>query len=286
MVGPGEAGCSAHEGEESMKRRDFVAAASGASLLPNLGSAAEAAAEAGPSGSSPQVLELRRYRLRFGPMEARFADYQKSVLLPALGRAGIKPVGAFSTLTGPDSPAVYLLLPHPNADSVLTLASRLTADAEYERGAAAFRSLPASDPPYVRRESSLLSAFAGAPAVEVPTGPQAAASRVFELRTYESHNEAAGAKKIEMFEKGGEIAIFRRVGLQPVFFGRNVVGPNLPSLTYLLVFADMAAREKNWATFRDDPAWVKLRAMPGYANADILTNITSVFLRPTDYSQI
>jgi NIPSNAP len=269
-----------------MKRRDFVAAASGASLLPNLGNAAEATPQGGSSGTSPQVLELRRYRLRFGPMEARLADYQKNVLLPALGRAGIRPVGAFSVLTGPDNPAAYLLLPHPNADSVLALAARLGADAEYQRGAAAFRSLPASDPPYVRRESSLLLPFAEAPAVEVPTGPQAVASRVFELRTYESHNEAAGAKKIEMFEKGGEIAIFRRVGLEPVFFARNVVGPNLPSLTYMLVFADMAAREKNWATFREDPAWLKLRATPGYANAEILTNITSVFLRPTDYSQI
>ena len=169
---------------------------------------------------------------------------------------------------------------------MLTLAARLGADAEYQRAAASFRSLPASDPPYLRRESSLLSAFAAAPTVEVPTGPEAAASRVFELRTYESHNEAAGAKKIEMFEKAGEIAIFRRVGLHPVFFARNVVGSNLPSLTYMLVFADMAAREKNWATFREDPEWVKLRATPGYSNAEVLTTITNLFLRPTDYSQI
>jgi hypothetical protein len=187
---------------------------------------------------------------------------------------------------GPDNPAVYLLLPHPSPESVLTLVARLGADAEYQRGAASFRSLPAGDPPYVRRESSLLQSFAAAPTVEIPAGAQAAASRVFELRTYESHNEAAGAKKIEMFEKAGEIPLFRRVGLQPVFFARNVIGANLPSLTYMLVFADMAAREKNWATFREDPEWLKLRATPGYTNAEILTSTTNLFLRPTDYSQI
>jgi NIPSNAP len=274
------------EGEESMNRRDFVAAAGGASLLPNVGTAAEQTTASGGPGPAPQILELRRYRLRFGPMEARFAEYQKNVLVPALNRVGVKPVGAFSVLVGPDNPAVHLLLPHPSADSVLTLATRLGADPEYQKGASSFRSLPAGDPPYVRRESSLLQAFPAAPTVEVPAGPQAAASRVFELRTYESHNEAAGAKKIEMFEKAGEIAIFRRVGLQPVFFGRNVVGPNLPSLTYMLVFADMAAREKSWSAFRDDPEWVKLRATPGYSNAEILTNITTLFLRPADYSQI
>ena len=65
-----------------------------------------------------------------------------------------------------------------------------------------------------------------------------------------------------------------------------MIGSNLPSLTYMLVFADMAAREKSWATFREDPEWVKLRTTPGYSNAEVLTNITNLFLRPTDYSQI
>jgi NIPSNAP len=219
-------------------------------------------------------------------MEARFAEYQRNLLVPALNRAGVKPVGAFSVLVGPDDPAMHLLLPHPNADSVLTLGARLAADAEYQRGAAAFRSLPAGDSPYVRRESSLMAAFAATPTLEVPAGPQAVATRVFELRTYESHNEAAGARKIEMFEKAGEIAIFRRTGLQPVFFARNVIGPNLPSLTYMLVFADLTAREKSWAAFREDPEWVKLRTTRGYSNAEILTSTTNLFLRPTDYSQI
>jgi hypothetical protein len=129
-------------------------------------------------------------------------------------------------------------------------------------------------------------AFDSVPAVEVPTGPLAAPSRVFELRTYESHNENAGLKKIEMFEKGGEIAIFRRVGLAPVFFGRDLIGPTLPSLTYMLVFPDLATREKNWVVFRDDPEWAKLRATPGFSNAEILTNINVQILRPTAYSQI
>jgi len=272
-----------------MNRRDFVAASLGASLVPALGEAGPAQAAGADktrAGSLPQLLELRRYRLRFGPMEGRFAEYQKNVLVPALNRAGIKPVGAFTVLVGPDGPAVYLLLPHPNAESVATLAARVAADAEYQRGATAFRSLPATDPPYVRRESSLMAAFDTVPTVEVPTGPLAVPSRVFELRTYESHNEAAGRKKIEMFEKAGEIAVFRRVGLAPVFFARNVIGPALPSLTYMLVFADAAAREKSWGAFRDDPEWVKLRATPGYTNAEILSNASNLLLRPTDYSQI
>ena len=57
-----------------MKRRDFVAAAGGASLVPSLGSTDQGTQGSGSVGAALQVLELRRYRLRFGPMEARFAE--------------------------------------------------------------------------------------------------------------------------------------------------------------------------------------------------------------------
>jgi hypothetical protein len=273
-----------------MDRRDFVAGSLGAALAPAAaGPAGAADATAGaqtPVSQRPLLLELRRYQFRFGPMEARFTEYAKGALLPALNRAGVKPVGAFTVVFGADTPAVYLLLAHPGPDSVSTLGGRIVSDPEYMRAATAFRSLPATDPPYVRRDSSLMTAFDAFPSVEVPAGPLAVPSRIFELRTYESHNENANLKKIEMFEKAGEIGIFRRVGLAPVFFGRNVVGPRLPSLTYMLVFPDLATREKNWAVFRDDPEWVKVRTTPGFSNAEILTNISVQILRPTDYSQV
>ena len=87
-----------------------------------------------------------------------------------------------------------------------------------------------------------------------------------------------------MFEKGGELPIFARVGVTPVFFGRNVVGSGMPSLTYLSVFPDMAARDKAWAAFGEDPDWVKLRGQSQFA--DNVSNIRIEMLRPTAYSQI
>src|SRR5205823_3238066 len=98
-----------------------------------------------------------------------------------------------------------------------------------------------SDPSYVRVESSLMAAFEGIPKLEVPEKK----SRIFELRTYESHSKKANKKKIEMFNKG-EIAIFRRAGLQPVFFGETLTGTKLPNLTYMLTFENIAAHDKNW----------------------------------------
>lgn len=220
-------------------------------------------------------------------MLTRFNEYAKTVLVPALNRVGVKPVGAFTVTIGPNNPTVYLLLPHPNAESLVKLdAGLLDGDAEYRKGALSVRALPATDPLYVRIESSLMHAFDTLPEVVAPAGAAAVPSRIFELRTYESHNRAANRKKIEMFEKGGEIAIFRRLGMAPVFFGRDLVGARLPSLTYMLVFPDMAARDKCWADFGADPEWVKLRTTPGYGNAEILSGTNIALLRPTDYSQL
>jgi hypothetical protein len=285
-----------------MDRRSFLASSTGAALVaaaPDVATpattpaaprpAADARAGGGdetPASVRRSIFELRLYHLRVGPMDTRFGAYAKESLLPALNRAGVLPVGGFTVLFGPDSPTVYLLLPHPTADSVVTLGERLEADTEYRKSAAAFLALPAGDPPYVRVDSWLLTAFATVPKLEPPSGPNAVPGRVFELRSYESHSEAAGRKKVEMFEAGGEIAIFRRVGVTPVFFGRNVAGPRLPGLTYMSVFPDLAAREKAWAAFRDDPAWVKLRSTPGYTNAEIVSNTHVTMLRPADYSQI
>jgi NIPSNAP len=273
-----------------MHRREFVrAGVAAAALSPDGARAADGEAQVKDdtkATAASRILELRRYRLRFGAGQTRYAEYAKGVLLPALNRAGVKPVGAFTILVGPESPSVYLLLSHPNAESVWSAPSRLAADPEYAKAAEPFRTLPATDPLYVGRESALMIPFDTMPDVEVPAGLGTAASRIFELRIYSSHNEAAGRKKIEMFEKAGEIAIFRRVGLNPVFFARNVTGPVLPSLTYMLAFADVGAREKAWSVFREDPEWTKLSTTPGYTNAEILTTTSNWLLRPTDYSQI
>jgi hypothetical protein len=84
----------------------------------------------------------------------------------------------------------------------------------------------------------------------------------------------------------GEVDIFRRVGLTPVFFSRTLIGPRMPNLVYMLVHENLAAREKSWNAFRNDPDWKKLSGTTGYGDAEIVTNITTVLLRPAPYSQV
>jgi hypothetical protein len=200
-----------------------------------------------------------------------------------MNRAGVNRVGAFTVVYGENAPSLVLLLVHPSLDSVASLRDRLAADAEYGRAGAAVLDAPLADPAFVRVESSLLRAFEAMPTLEPSAGAGTAASRVFELRTYESHSDRAALNKLGMFN-AGEVPIFRRAGLAPVFFGETLVGAKMPSLTYMLTFPDMAARDRAWSAFGGDPAWKALSADPQYR--DNVSAISDVILRPAAYSQV
>ena len=129
---------------------------------------------------------------------------------------------------------------------------------------------------YERIESSLLGAIASMPKLEKP---DASKPRLLNLRIYESHNERAARKKIEMFNEH-ELPIFRRVGLTPVFFGETLIGRRMPNLTYMLVFPDDAARKAAWRQFGPDPEWIKLKSIPEYADKEIVSHITNKILDP------
>ncbi len=264
-----------------MKRREFLKSTFALSTVAAMSSTLSAAES--KKRVAREYYELRHYRLRRGTMPTRFDDFYRDVALPAWNRAGVSPVGVFDVTVGNDLPSKYVLLPAKSLDALEAARQKFDADPAVRN--AEFTKASPTDSAYVRKESSLMVAFSSIPKLELPTQTAAQQPRVFELRTYESHSKAANLKKIEMFDTG-EIGIFRRTGLTPVFFGETIVGTRLPNLTYMLVFPDMATREKNWDTFRADPEWKKLSATPGYTDAEIVTNISNTILKPTAYSQI
>lgn len=264
-----------------MKRRDFLKSATLATGITALGTGATVSAAA--SGGGRQFFELRRYRLRFGPQQKRFDNYARNALIPALKRAGVGPVGVFRNSHGQEGPSFNVLIPYQSLDQLAEVRDRLATDKKHLADGKEFLATPSTDPSYDSLASSVFVGFAGMPRIEVP--PASMKSRVFELRTYQSHSLEANRKKVEMFNVG-EIAIFRETGLRPVFFGEAIIGDRMPRLTYMLVFESMAARDEHWKKFGSHPDWKALRSRPEYADSAILSRITNVFLRPTGYSEI
>ena len=258
-----------------MKRREFLAAAS---IAPIAGVSSLAAADSGDG--KQQYFEFRQYHLNVGSKKNMVGNFLRKVGIPAMNRIGIGPVGVFNTMYGPNSPTLYVLMVHKSLDTVMNSASLLMVDDQYRKAGAEFIDTPLSESAYVRMESSLMVAFKGLPQLRVPEKKP----RIFELRTYESHSIKASKKKIEMFNEGGEIKVFLKTGLQPVFFGETLIGPKMPNLTYMLVFDDLVDRDAKWKVFGGDPEWKKLRSNPEYK--ETVSNITDIILRPTSYSQI
>ncbi len=270
---------------DTLSRRHFLAtslAAAGAAGAPALLRASD-----DPSGPATprEYYELTRYHLRRGPKQKLFDAFMKEAAIPALNRAGIGPVGVFHVMAGPDSPTAHVLLPMRSPDGILAAHHRILADPDLQSAGKEFLAASPDSPAFTRAESAFMIAFEGMPKLEVPAAAEGNKPRIFELRTYESHSRRANLKKIEMFNIG-EIALFRRTGLAPVFFGETLVGTRLPNLTYMLTFENMAARDANWATFVADPEWKKMSSTPGYTDPEIVSNISNVFLRPAPYSQI
>jgi len=264
-----------------MQRRSFVkssilATAVGA-MAPKIGMSTEKSTK-----ESTEFYELRVYSLKTEGQQRLIEDYFKNAFIPALNRAGSKNVGVFTELQPALQTKVYAFIPYASLEHFLTVEEKLAADAVYQQAGAAYLSAPATAPAYDRIESSLLKAFAHMPKMQAP----AQKPRIFELRRYEHASENAGKKKLEMFNDAGEIDIFNRLGFNPVFFGETLIGGMRPNLIYMITFDDMEAHDSHWKSFGADPEWKKISAIPDYADAKLVSRITSTMLSPAEFSQI
>ncbi|MDR5730234.1 MAG: NIPSNAP family protein [Terriglobia bacterium] len=266
-----------------MKRRQFLTSSLAASAFA-LG-AKTFEAESTSSGTPREYYELRQYHLRTGPQTKLTNDYVSDALIPALNRLGISPVGAFNLTLGPETPTLYLLLPSPKLETLVTAELHLAQDESFLKTADSFWNAPATAPAYSRMESSLLIAFEGQPKLTVPPVTADHGKRIFQLRTYESPSNQAHIRKVEMFHSG-EFACFQRAGFWPVFYGDALIAPRLPKLTYMLSYPDLGEMNAKWAAFGADPEWKKLTNSPRFNYEAIVSNITNLILSPTSYSQI
>ncbi len=108
--------------------------------------------------------------------------------------------------------------------------------------------------------------------------------RVYELRSYESASEKIFANKVQMFNQGGEISLFDRLGFNAVFYSQVIFGSKMPNLMYMTSFENMPSREEHWKAFGADPFWKTLSGSKEYQNNVQHSDI--YFLRPTVYSDL
>jgi NIPSNAP len=259
-----------------MQRREALLSLAGSTL---------SLTQSNPGAASTVYLDLTTWRFHNSNerQAARVADYLQNGLQPALSRAGARLAGAFSNLIGGEGPYYITLSEFSSLGAMETVISKLETDEELQREMQKLDRGPGL--PFVRVESSLLRTFGMAPEKSARNNGENAPPRIFELRRYESQTFNTLRRKISMFT-GGEMQIFQRLGMRPVFFGATIVGPKQPNLMYMLSYDDLAARERLWRTFGSDPEWKKISAPPEMSDAEIVSNISNVILQPLTFSAI
>jgi hypothetical protein len=257
------------------------------SLAASTAALASAQGTAGGEGSGGQreYYELRRYQLRSGPAPRIVEKYMAESFIPGLNRIGLKTIGAFTLTLGPQTPALYVLIPSTSLDQLANAESRLASDEEYLKTGAPFLAASAKEPAYERLESSLMIAFEGWPKLVVPPVTAQKGKRIFQLRTYESPSYKAHRTKVKMFHNG-EFEIFRKAGFWQVFYGETLIGSRLPNSTYMLSYPDLSELNAKWDAFFSAPEWKKLAAAPEFNYEATVSNVTNLILAPTSYSQI
>ena len=264
-----------------MDRRQLI---TGAAALTTLMTSPSQSQTASPD-SSRSFLELKTWRLHNSDeaQGKRVSDYLESGLFPALKKAGAKPVAALANLIGPDGPYLVTLVQYASLAAMQDALAKLAADPAHEKASQQLSAGTGS--PFVTVESSLLHSLAVIPEPILPADAASRPPRIFELRIYQNQSMTAQQKKAAMFNSG-EIGIFQRLGMKPVFIGESVIGPRMPNITYMLSFDNLDGREKLWQHFGSDPEWKTLSAPPELKDPQIVANISNTILRPLPFSPL
>jgi hypothetical protein len=247
------------------------------------------AAISAPKHSAPkqEYFAIRIYQLRTAQQEARIDSFLQLALLPALHRQNITGIGVFKPV-GNDTAAIrriYVFIPLNDLAQFASLSDQLAKDAQYLADGRPYLSAGYDDPPYARTETILLKAFPDMPHHAAPWSAQGfSADRIYELRSYEGPTEQYFANKVQMFNDGGEITLFDKLGFHAVFYASVLAGAHMPNLMYMTSFENMAARDDHWKTFGADPTWKSLSSSPQYQHN--VSHIDDLFLHAAPYSEL
>lgn len=241
-------------------------------------------AAAAPTAKNSGYFVLRVYHYTNSAQEASIDSFLQYRFLPFLHSSKITNVGVFKAIAN-DTAAdkkLYVFMPFKSLKQWEDLSSSMVENAI--TGDVSYVTSAYNKPSYTRFETILLRAFPLMPELSPSKLTSPKSERVYELRSYEGPTEKFFRSKVKMFNEGGEIGLFSRLGFNAVFYSEVVFGSKMPNLMYMTSFENMKSREEHWKAFSADPEWKTLSAKPEYqhnvSHSDIL------FLRPTEFSDL
>ncbi len=234
--------------------------------------------------SAQSYYQIKVYNLDDASQESQVDNYLKNAYLPALHRTGVKTVGVFKPIAdNPDAgKKIFVFIPLKKLEQIETLDKSLLKDDQFLADGKNYIDASSEKPPFQRVESIILKPFGEMKQMAVPKHSTPPSERIYELRSYEGPTEKKYRKKVEMFNQGGEVKIFKELEFQPVFFAEVLSGSAMPNLMYMTTFSNMKSHDEHWDSFRNHPDWKALSAKEEYKGT--VSHSDVMLLHPTDYS--
>ncbi len=206
-----------------------------------------------PESQAPkrEFYQLKTYLFATGEQQIATDAFLADAFLPAMRRLGYPQIGVFKNR--PDEKdtvrKTFLIIPFQSLEELASLDDRLMGDSAFLVAGSGYLSANYDQAPYARMESAIMRAFEEWPVMKQPTLKGSRAERIYELRSYESPTETYYRNKVEMFNEGGEVALFEQLNFNAVFYGDVLSGSKMPNLIYMTAFENMEDREAHWKAF-------------------------------------
>ncbi|MFS4456083.1 NIPSNAP family protein [Maribacter sp. 2304DJ31-5] len=228
--------------------------------------------------------QLITYTIKNEEQEKKVDVYLRDSFIPAAKRNDIQNIGVFKLRPGKfvEQNKIFVLLPFNSLTQFEELEKKLLTDKRYIESGSGFLNASYNSPPFERINSILMRAFEGMPKMKPSSIKNPRKERVYELRSYESSTVAKYWNKVAMFNAGGEIALFSKLGFNAVFYSEVISGNHMPNLMYMTTFKNMETRDTLWKAFFSSDKWSELKMDENYKNN--VSKAEIMLLYPTSYS--
>jgi NIPSNAP len=224
----------------------------------------------------PEYYRITVYHFVDAGQEKILDNYLEKALLPSLHKNKFENIGVFKPIAN-DTAAdktIYIFINAKTIEDLAATDALLNGDAGYKIAAKEYLDAAYNTAPFTRYETILLKAFPMAMKMNLPNLTSVKSEHIYELRSYESATDALYKNKVHMFNKGGEVTLFKKLEFNAVFYADVISGSRMPNLMYMTSFENMPARDAHWKSFVDAPEWKRLSTLPEYqhnvSKADII----------------
>jgi hypothetical protein len=117
-----------------------------------------------------------------------------------------------------------------------------------------------------------------------PVEAAEAANRVFEVRTYTTHE--GRLESLHNRFRNHTVGLFEKHGMTNVgYWVPEDSALSTNTLIFVLSYPSREAARESWQAFRTDPEWLQARSA-SEADGPIVSKVESIYLTPTDYSRL